>query len=81
MEFKRRSLKVNVYGVAHELHYPTVGESKVYSKEVRGLENDEATDALLGFLEKLGLPRNVSEDMESEHLEQLVGALVPNKKK
>jgi len=81
MKFERRSLKVNVYGEDYEITFPTVKQSQDYAKSVKDIDDSEATGKLLGFLDGLGLPKKVSEDMESEHLTQIVSALVPSQKK
>lgn len=81
MEFKRRELRVNVYGNEYTLKFPTVKQSQDYASKVKGMNDSEATEALLDFIDNLGLPKNVSSDMESEHLTTLIQALVPDKKK
>jgi len=81
MEFKRRELRVNVYGSDYNLKFPTVKQSQDYASKVKDMNESEATEALLDFIDGLGLPKDVSSDMESEHLTTLIQALVPNKKK
>lgn len=61
--------------------FPTVKQSQEYAKSVKDIEDSEATDKLLDFLEGLGLPKDISESMESEHLTSIVQALVPAQKK
>ena len=81
MEFKRRELRVKVYGEEYSLTFPTVKQSQDYAAKVKEMKESEATEALLEFVDNLGLPKDVSENMESEHLSTLIEALVPNKKK
>ena len=81
MEFKRRSLELKIYGEAYKLSFPTVKQTKEYADQMHESDEDKATELLLGFLAKLGLPQEVAEEMETDHLQQLCEALMPSKKK
>jgi hypothetical protein len=80
-EFVKRSLQLKIYGEAFKMRFPTVGETREYAKHLKGSEEADATESLLDFLEKLGLPKRVSEDMEADHLAELCEELMPSKKK
>jgi hypothetical protein len=81
MKFTRRELSVEIYGEAYKISFPTVKQSQEYGKSVESADDSDATGKLLDFLEGLGLPKNVAEEMESEHLTQVIAALVPSQKK
>jgi hypothetical protein len=81
MEFKKRTLKLNVYGNSYEIDFPTVKKTQQYAEKLKEFGDDGAVDAVLDFLGDLGLPKNVTEEMEPEHLGQVIEALVPEKKK
>lgn len=81
MEFKRRSLQLKIYGEAHNLSFPTVKQTREYADQLKGSDEEKATELLLDFLSKLGLPKDISDGMETEHLQELCEALMPSKKK
>jgi len=81
MQFEKRKLKAKIYGQDYELTFPTVRQQNEYVKAIKESGEDNAMDDLTNLLERLGLPKDVSMDMELDHLLQLMDALVPTKKK
>jgi len=81
LEFKRRELALKVYGEEYKILFPTVSQVQNYAKELNKRGEEDAGELLLEFLDKLGLPKEVSGEMESDHLQQVVNALMPAKKK
>jgi len=82
LEFNRSKLKLKVYGEEYELLFPTVKQSQDFAKEVKEVEgDDDKSSKMFDFLEKLGLPKNVTEEMEVQHLEMVLEKLMPSKKK
>ena len=81
LKFERRVLELDLYGESFKLRFPSVGESQEYVKKLEGLSEKEAGDGLVDFLDKLGLPKEKSMAMETEHLTQVIEALMPAKKK
>lgn len=80
MKFTKRELKADIYGKEVTISFPTVKQVQEYSLKVNKQGEEEAAELLLGFLANLGLPKDVAESMESEHLQQLVENLMPAKK-
>ena len=81
LEFKKTEVEAMIYGVAYKLRRPTVREAQDYGKSVAAKGEQDSAMLLLELLEKCGLPVEVSEQMEAEHLVSLVEALMPSKKK
>jgi len=81
MKFQRRKLEIDIYGESVEMRFPTVRESQGYGDKMKKAGEEKAGDMLLDFLSDLGLPKNIAESMEAEHLTELMEALIPAKKK
>lgn len=81
LKFERGGLEVNVYGKELKLTKPTVEQTQDYAKQAKGISEEESSSLLFDFLEKLGLPKEVSKEMEVDHLNALCEALMPSKKK
>lgn len=72
MELVTEKLSVKIDGVVHELNYPTV-------KQIRNLEKEKdniGIDNICSFLSDCGLPKDVVEKLQANHMNELVGALV-----
>jgi len=78
MEFKKRVLKVKVYGEEIELTYPTVGQFKSFQKK---LDGDVTLDDMIDFLEMLGMKKEITESLEPEHLNLIIQELTGSEKK
>ena len=81
LNFKRRELELNVYGNDYKLSFPSVKQTQDYAKKAKRAGDDESASMLVEFLDKLGLPKDISLEMEAEHLTQVVEALIPQGKK
>lgn len=83
LEIKKDSKehKINVYGEELTICEPSYKQSREYGKKVEGLSDAEQGDALIEFLDKLGLPKKYSEDFTSEQIQAVCGILMPSKKK
>lgn len=81
MEFKRTEIEVKVYGGTHKLRLPTFRHVAEYRAAVKEAGSDEMklADGLITFLERLGLPKDVSEDLEVDHLAQLANFILEKK--
>ena len=72
MELVSEKLNVKINGVVHELSYPTV-------KQIKELEKDKDNinlDNVCSFLNSCGLPAEVVESLQANHMNELIGALV-----
>lgn len=77
-EIKQKTkVKVKIYGQDFELHKPTVGQVESLQKLNMNESSDQAKvfEKICDFLNVLGLPKEFSQDMEIEHLTQLVNFL------
>jgi len=77
MKFERSVLSVNIYGESKEIRFPTLLETKSFTK---AQEKGDEIESLVLFLESLGLERKVSESMEVPHLTKIIEALSSEKK-
>lgn len=80
LEFKKTELEVNIYGTVRKLRRPTVLESQEYAKLAAKGDEAKTTEGLMDLLRTCGLPTEVAEAMEPDHLIQLIEALMPKKK-
>lgn len=82
LELIKKKLEIKYEGKDYSLRFPTYKESITYSKKLK--ENDSIehqADALLDYLAGLGLPKEVSENLESEHIVQILDLINDSKKK
>jgi len=77
-EIKQKTkVKVKIYDSEFELRKPTVGQVESLQK-LSGIEKkteQEQFEAIVSFLEVLGLPSDFSKDMEIDHLIKLINHL------
>lgn len=72
-EVKQSSkIKVNIYGSEYEISKPTVRDAEMLSDLSSGQDDKQRIDSTIGFLEKKGLPAEVSKGMEIEHFKAMV---------
>lgn len=83
LEIKREAKehKANIFGREIVLKEPSYKESRDYSLKVKEKTEEEQGDALLQFLDKLGLPLELSEEMTAAQITSVVELLMPAKKK
>lgn len=81
MEFAKETLKVKIYGNEYELSFPKLKASIEFRARLKDCDDDELAqlEAFIEFLGKHGLPKEVVEELQPDHLTQIVDAL--NKKK
>jgi hypothetical protein len=76
---QKTKIKINLYGKEYELHRPTVDEAKILSEAKSGAST---LDDAKSFMSTLGLPIEVSGEMEVEHFNLLLDVVLNfNKKK
>lgn len=78
MKFVRTVLELDIYGDKHSLRFPTMRE---FSKFADLASKDSTNEVQLTYdlLKALGLPSEVSENLEPNHLQQIVESLAPKK--
>ncbi len=78
MKFVRTELDLEVYGNNYKLRFPTMIEFSHFAEES---EKEDSNEVQLTYrlLEKLGLPKSVSEGLEPQHLQQIIEAISPKK--
>lgn len=83
LKFERRVLKLDLYGESYNVAFPTKKQGTKLAEKAKDAENgdDKGAEAVIDLLAELGLPKEKSEEMEIEHLTELVEMLFPSKKK
>jgi hypothetical protein len=72
IEFISEKLPVKIDGVVYELSYPTVSTVRKFEKQ----EGEAGVKEVCEFLCDSGLPLNVVEALQANHMSQLVQALM-----
>ena len=80
IEFVKRELRIKLDGQEYTLVYPSNRKLQEHSIAVKGLEEDKVLDALVNFLDKLGLPKDIAWEMEPYMLEEILTELTSKKK-
>jgi hypothetical protein len=81
LKIEKTKVEIELYGEAYSLSRPTVRQSQDYGKKVKDASDQETSDLVIDLLDSCGLPKKVTLDMEMEHLEMVIGALIPSSKK
>lgn len=82
MKLVRTSLEIDFYGEKITLRCPTYKEGKDYRDQLSALEKDaDATEVLMNFLEKMGLPKEKFMELEFSHVNEVMEFLLGTKKK
>ncbi len=76
LKIERKSVKVNFEGALHTVYAP----SNALLKEFIADKSPDDMEKTISFLEKLGLPSEVSWAIDGESLRDIVEALMPKKK-
>ena len=77
LNFKRTVFNLDVYGEKLQVKKMTAIELDKHQKNLSKAENDDvAANITFEMLEKQGIPRNIAEDMEMEHLTELITAVL-----
>lgn len=78
LEFKKRVLKFNFDGSEYNINYPNVRQTAQFSDDYEKAKNK--VDVVISFLDKLGFDKRVCEQMEMDHLNQILEKLTEAKK-
>ena len=74
MDLASTTLALKWNGAEYSLKHPSVKQHMLYTKDLEKSKGKEV-ECLISFLEGLGLPKNVSYEMELGHLQKVIGAL------
>lgn len=82
LELKSPKVEVTYEGKEYVLSKPKLGMSEAYGRAVKETEKlgESSLPHLVELLEKCGLPKEVTMDLDMDLLDQLVSALMPKKK-
>lgn len=76
LELKRSKLPVKLDGEVYELSYAKVSQLK----EISSAKKEDAVDMTINFIVSAGMPREVVENLEADHINAIVEALTGAKK-
>jgi hypothetical protein len=81
MELVKTKINVKLYGQDYALEAPKALEAAEFIDSVSGakLTNKEMITKTHNFLVKMGLPKEVCEDLELEHLNKLIEFITKKK--
>jgi hypothetical protein len=74
----KRSIKVRLGEAVYEVRKPNNKQLQAFSK--REMKEETALEETIGLLSELGLPADVAWDLDPESLNEIVLALIPQKK-
>lgn len=80
LEFKKKNLVVKWEGQEYSLSFPNVADGKRFSDMIKDKTPPEVAEAILDFLDLLGLPKNVSLEMYEDDVVQIFYTLRGEKK-
>lgn len=76
MELVTEKLNLKIDGVAYELSYPSVKQVMSFEKDEKEIKVSE----ILNLISDCGLPKEVAEGLQANHLNAIVGALMGKQK-
>lgn len=80
LEFKKRTLEIDVYGEAVCLNFPTVGQYRKYqARMAEGKETE--SELMIELVTELGMSENLLNELEPSHLKDVIDLLVGAEKK
>lgn len=81
IDFESRILEVKFNGQLIVVRYPVLFQSRAYVKKLKDLPEDvDKIDALIDFLDELGLKKEYSDKMEMWQIEKIAEELLKGKK-
>ncbi len=82
MKLVKTVIELEVYGQTVSLKKPTYREAQEYRDALKKLsDNEDAGSVMIEFLSKMGLPKEVFEQLELGHVNEIMEALTDTKKK
>lgn len=81
MKLVRTVFEIELDDKKFSLRKPTFKESQQYREDLLKMgENGDAAQVMMSFLENLGLPKEVFETLEFDHITQIMDAVTGSKK-
>lgn len=80
LEFKKRELKLKLYGEEFSVAFPSVAQVEAYQDKMKSEEDKTEFDLAQDFLEDLGMPREKTKQMHMEDFKELINVLLGQKK-
>jgi hypothetical protein len=77
LELKKRELQFKLDDQVYKLKFPSVSQVREYAKKFE--KEEDSLKCIIDFLSKLGLPKEVTEDMEVNHLETIMTEITKGK--
>lgn len=78
MKIVKKELALDVYGKEYKLNFPTMKQLNEFQKKSEGKDVQEI-EMMFDFLDSLGLPKEVSENLYPDDISNIMEALVPKK--
>lgn len=73
-------IKFTFQGAPYIVRKPKMIEARDFQKQMNGSDEDDSYTALACFLDKLGLPHKVCNELNVDQMQVVVEALMPEKK-
>ncbi len=80
-EVQKTTEKVKIYGEWYEVKQPTVKDAITMTKKSKEAPTEEALVEMAEYVSSLGIPKEVINEMETDHFIQLVQYLTQGSKK
>ena len=83
LELTRVKIEIKLDGQTYSMRMPTYKETIKHQVESKAIANDEvkSSEHLMKYLSELGLPIEVCESLELDHLEKILDFILGAKKK
>jgi len=83
LEFTQTTIEIKIGQTVYKMRVPTYRESLDYQQKTKAIVNDEVAlfEAICEYFEMLGLPKEVTGNLEMNHLSQVLEFLLDTKKK
>ena len=81
MKIERTSESIDIYGTVYKTNRPSYGRAMELGKQSDDKKEGEAHELMLEFLEERGIPKDVTLEMEVDHVSMLIEHFMPAKKK
>jgi uncharacterized membrane protein len=80
LNLSKKKLKVTWDGQQFDVVFPTIKLLKDYQADYAKADEQNQTETIQKFIAKLGLPMEATDEMEPEHLSEIVQVLTGQKK-
>lgn len=81
LKLQRTVLKLDIYGNLFEIAKPTYAFAKEWQAKVKDMSEEEVASYTVELLQSFGIPKDIIESLEIEHLGMIIEAIFGAKKK